>query len=283
MLNASEAEPKAGDYERVIRRKENAMVMSEEYATPMRLVAGSLGFRFRPRLRVLNISAAGAELDIHPSQPLALLPCDTVDYVEGEIDAAFAHAFAKPFLSPSGRWPFESSSFDVVVTIAGLHHFTHSERAAMYAECRRVLHPEGGVLVAGDVKVGSEQAAFLNGFVDAHTDTGHRGIFFQGKGGHDHRSLCALFPRVTVSDEHYPWNFSSTQHRTAFCKELFRLKCREEEVAAALLRMGAHETLPHLPWTLTYFVAHTQGDSILPQSTEHGFVGRGEYGQSGCW
>ena len=242
---------KAKDYERVIRRPENGMVMSNEYCTPMRLVSRFPGFHaFRSCLRVLNISAAGAELDIHPSQPLAFLPCDHVDYVEAEIDTAFAHAFSKPPLAAHTSWPFEEESFDVVLSIAGLHHFTHEERRSIYAQCRRVLRQDGA-LVIGDVKKGSWQASFLNGFVDAHTETGHRGLFFE-EGGPDHESLSAIFETVRCTDQCYDWEFTSVLHRTRFCKELFRLQCSDEELSQHL-----HDASPgpNLPWMLTYFVA----------------------------
>jgi len=258
----SSTSTKSDDYERVIRSAENRMVMAEEYIVPMRLVARHMPFR--DSLRILNISAAGAELDVHASNPLSYLPSHRVEYVEGEIDEVFATSFDKPFLATDSRWVHvPDGSVDVVVSIAGLHHFSHDERAQLYAQCHRVLRPNGGLLVLGDVGVGSAQAAFLNGFVDAHTPTGHRGIFFERDGA----DLCELkrrFGEVHVTQESYHWNFDSQEHRTRFCHRLFRLQCTQQETREAIDRIfGTSESpSPHLPWNLVYFVAVREGNPV---------------------
>jgi SAM-dependent methyltransferase len=242
---------KPNDYKAVIDNVQHARVMMCEYETPMRLVAAN--HPRVPHLRVLNISAAGNSLKVHPSSPLRLLPCESVDYVEGEIDTAFAASFAKPLLGRSS-FPYADGSFDVVFSIAGMHHFSQEYRADVYRECRRVLR-KGGLLVIGDVKCGSPQAEFLNGFVDTHAPGGHKGLFFE-HGGEDEAALRSLFEGVNHSDEHYPWKFDSPLHRTLFCHKLFRLRCGIKQTADELQRVfGVDESDTSLPWMLTYFVA----------------------------
>lgn len=239
-------------YKAVMDNVQHARVMRCEYETPMRLVAANHPGRV-PSLRVLNISAAGNSLRSHPSRPLRLLPCESIDYVEGEIDAAFAASFAVPFLSRSS-FPYEDGSFDVVFSIAGLHHFSQEHRAEIYRECRRVLR-KGGLLVIGDVRCGSPQAEFLNGFVDTHAPGGHKGLFFE-HGGQDEAVLQTVFECIQQSDEHYPWEFDSHLHRTLFCHKLFRLQSTIEQTADELRRVfGVGEFDSSLPWMLTYFVA----------------------------
>lgn len=246
------AAAKPDEYKAVITNLQHAKVMSREYETPMRLIAAN--HPRVPSLRVLDISAAGSSLRSHPSDPLSLLPCQSIEYVEGEIDTAFAASFAIPYLSRSG-FPFEDGSFDAVFSIAGLHHFPQEYRADIYRQCRRVLR-KGGLLVVGDVGCGSPQAEFLNGFVDAHAAGGHKGVFFE-HGGEDEAALRAVFDRTERSDEHYPWQFDSHLHRTLFCHELFRLQCTIEQTSDELLRVFGvgGESDSSLPWMLTYFVA----------------------------
>ena len=239
---------KGEHYERVIRSSEHADVMTEEYCVPMRLVSRSMPFRHH--LTVLNLSAAGAELT---ETQLSYLPCDSVTYVEVEIDEKFCAAFGKRHC-PLGCFPFESESVDVVFSIAGVHHFSPESRALLYAECRRVLRPDG-MLVVGDVKAGSAQAAFLNGFVDANSSRGHRGMFFD-ENGQDASVLRRLFAHVECGEEHYVWRFRDVPHSVSFCHSLFGIDgCDMSETASAMSRIFGTDGSDgsDLPWMLYYF------------------------------
>lgn len=121
---------------------------------------------------------------------------------------------------------------DVVISLAGMHH--ERDHAELFAAWRRLLRP-GGRLVAADVIAGSEQAAFLDGFVGEWTVTGHAGHYF----GADLAELgkSAGLVDVRVVDGSYHWWAASDAELVGFCTSLFGLEdVAPAQVLAALER-----------------------------------------------
>jgi SAM-dependent methyltransferase len=78
-------------------------------------------------------------------------------------------------LSPLAKIELPDRRADVLTCLTGLHH--EPDVGAVLGEFVRVLKP-GGRLGVADVEMGSPPDRFLNGFVHAHSRTGHRGAFF---------------------------------------------------------------------------------------------------------
>lgn len=115
--------------------------------------------------------------------------------------------------------PWPSDSMDVTISIAGIHHT--ADKQGLFAELRRVTRP-GGRLVLSDVESGSPQAQFLDGFVDAHTSTGHRGLYLDDA---TERELASVGWRLIDSElVRFHWVFGHRDELAAFCRDLFGLR-----------------------------------------------------------
>ncbi len=78
-------------------------------------------------------------------------------------------------LCPLAKIELPDQSADLVTCLTGLHH--EPDVGGALAEFVRILKP-GGRLGLADVGLGSPPDRFLNGFVHEHSQTGHRGSFF---------------------------------------------------------------------------------------------------------
>lgn len=212
----------------------------------------------KPGETLLNIPAACVPLD-------AYVPA-SVSYVERESNAAFAALTGTPY----GRLDatcLADGSVDVVVSLASLHHATDEERRAFYLECRRILRQGGGRLVIGDVRSGSPQDAWLNGFVNAHNSSGHAGRFWNvDPSGADFQLLEACGFQVSVAVRQYDWTFPSVAAMLDFVRNLFGLDLANEDTAlltAIQSYLGsavAEDGSVRFPWELAYFVAERRAD-----------------------
>jgi SAM-dependent methyltransferase len=148
--------------------------------------------------------------------------------------------------------PFAPDCFDAAASLAALHHA--DEPRAVLGEMLRVVRP-GGRVAIGDVAAGSAAAGFLNGFVHAHTDMGHRGRFYSSSewigflasaGGRETRGAA----------ETLHWRFGSSEDAAAFCRELFGLRddTSEDVLARALATLGLRGTGGDwvLPWDMVF-------------------------------
>ena len=135
-----------------------------------------------------------------------------------------------------GRLPFPDGAFAATGCLAVLHHA--EEPRDVLREMLRVTS-RGRRAAVGDVRVGSAAARFLNGFLDAHTEAGHAGRFYDpgvlssllaAAGGRDVRS-----EEVTVH-----WRFRERDDPRRFFRELFGLapETSDQEIEAALADLG---------------------------------------------
>ncbi|WP_421119612.1 methyltransferase domain-containing protein [Aquihabitans daechungensis] len=108
---------------------------------------------------------------------------------------------------------------DVVVSLAGMHH--EDDHEELFAAWRGLLRP-GGRLVAADVVAGSDEAAFLDGFVGEWTSTGHAGHYFGDDLGE--LATAAGLADVAVVEGRYHWWAADEAELAAFCTSLFGLE-----------------------------------------------------------
>ena len=211
----------------------------------------ALDAEFETAVRMCNVSAGDVLLNI-PAARIPLIPPDGVQYICYETNAAFAAHAALPHCTFAAI-PLETHSVDAIVSVASLHHATDDERAAFYAEARRILKP-GGRLVIADVARDSAQDAWLNEFVNTHNPAGHKGRFWS----HDDAPLISSNGFSTeVSTQSYTWNFESATATVDFCRHLFGLEATDAQIAAGLRsylspQFDADGRI-QIPWSLLYF------------------------------
>lgn len=125
--------------------------------------------------------------------------------------------------------PFGSSTFDAVVSLAGLHH--EQDKGAILAEVQRILRDDGTAVIA-DVAEGSNEDSFLNGYVDSRSVLGHKGLFLDTTFS-DLIMLAGLRVRkdeiVTV-----PWRFKNRRESALFARSLFGISAEPEEIEGEL-------------------------------------------------
>jgi SAM-dependent methyltransferase len=131
--------------------------------------------------------------------------------------------------SPVTAVPRPDGAFDAVISLAGLHH--ENDKSAILREAARLLRP-GGVAVIADVAAGTNEDRFLNGFVDANSQMGHRGEFLDEQFAPDVEAAgFAIDSDELVAT---PWRFDSRSDAAAFATDLFGVSASHEAVEDAL-------------------------------------------------
>lgn len=165
---------------------------------------------------------------------------------------AQAHVYGLRCVGDYSRLPFRSAGVAAAGSLAALHHC--EDPAALVEELLRVVAPGGRAAIA-DAAAGSKTVAFLNGFVNAHTRTGHCGRFL------DATSLGNLFRRAgacEVREEtvNVTWTLPTEADAAAFARELFGLadSTRDDEIRQALAVLGASAEPSgySIPWTMIF-------------------------------
>jgi len=151
------------------------------------------------------------------------------------------------------RLPFRDGSFDVIISLAGLHH--QPELGEVFAEARRVLDKENGQMIVCEVEKGTPPARFLNGFVDRHNVRGHEGRFVDGE---THQVLSGAGFRIQHSAYYrYTWNFPNESAMVEFCRKLFGLNATDQQIRTELrgtLGVDDSDEGCHLQWGLRRFI-----------------------------
>lgn len=154
-----------------------------------------------------------------------------------------------------GSWdglPLAEQSVDRFLSLAALHHT--NQRLEFYKEVHRVLKPAGRFVI-GDVQVGTPQAEFLNGFVDAHNSMGHHGDFLQS-GRETERLQEAGFQVEEEDFQQYEWAFQSQDEMVSFCRGLFGLdKATATEIREGLSPLLNAPDSTTIQWSLLFLTA----------------------------
>lgn len=209
-----------------------------------------------PGACVADIPCGGGYLARHLPAEVALYSVDSSNVFA---DCIREHIGSSRFLlSPIDSVPLEAAFFDHVLSIAGLHHIT--DRMPFWRECARLLRP-GGVLTVGDVRAGSRVAHFLDGVVDRHTSTGHRGIYFDASTVGELERCGFTVERTEV--RRIGWRAANRHALADFCRLLFGLQDIDADTLAPLLasEVGVREVgaAVELDWELMFFRAIRQG------------------------
>lgn len=195
--------------------------------------------------------------DIHPGHTLLTIPssCErinpylppSVSLIQYETCADLAKHTDIP-LCEWGNIPVADQTVDRILSIASLHHCSDAERLSFYNECKRILKPDGKLII-GDVEKGTGLDGWLNTFVDKYNPYGHKGVFFTENDA----------PHGFITEIHrtaYPWIFSSNSEMIDFTKRLFMLECDDKTILD-----GISKYIPNYQMGLLYFICHQSAPS----------------------
>lgn len=146
------------------------------------------------------------------------------------------------------------NTFDRVICMAALHHV--EDRIGFFCEIKRVLKPTG-VLLLADVLASSQQAIFLNGFVNKYSSLGHHGDFLQQR--RETTELQNLGFSTKTSMRQYNWLFANELVAHEYLRLLFHLDLDPSpvELTQQLTEIGftVEKDRAMLPWSLTFIEA----------------------------
>lgn len=177
-----------------------------------------------------------------------------IEYIPYEFNDTFANMLNTKCMSTDSI-DLPDKKADIILSIAGLHHFNDDERLSFYKECKRVLKPDG-VLLIGEVLKGSAQDKWLNEYVNAYNSNGHKGIFFDDI---EANMLEDVGFNVEIKYVEYTWDFDSVESMCDYCINLFGL---DKIYSISFLRKGIKNYLDYsvnddlscqFSWGLVYF------------------------------
>jgi SAM-dependent methyltransferase len=154
----------------------------------------------------------------------------------------------------------EDTSVDLILSLAPMHHANDNEQLDWLKACNRVLQ-QNGVLAFADVYNESTLHRFLDGFVNAHTCTGHTGNYL--KEDIDLLLKKAGFSSVDTHIHRVTWKFSDLQHMGEFLASALAVQhTRKAIVDAAVEELGIKREGEHifLYWPLMYVRASKTSD-----------------------
>lgn len=180
--------------------------------------------KFNSELRLLDIPAGGGYLKQYLDPRCNYYghePCP-------EFDSEFSSHSSSGLLVPT---PFCDSTFDVICSLAGLHHVV--DKQALFTELHRVSKPDGQLIVC-DVAENSAVARFLDQFVANHNSTGHEGLYLNNQTEEDLTSTGW----VLLESDKTPlrWRFDNQQAMVQFCTQLFDVQTSDRHATLKALQ-----------------------------------------------
>ncbi|MCW8109487.1 class I SAM-dependent methyltransferase [Alteromonas ponticola] len=207
--------------------------------------------RIRPHSNVLDIQAAGGYLSDKVYRNLqGQVTCYCLE--PSDIHRARLKSYHVAVNDEVECFPqIATESMDVAIGLAGLHHSDCHQ--STLNEAYRSLK-SGGQLAICDVVVGSNIARWLNEYVDAHSASGHKGVFIEETSLRA-QLVKAGFSNVRLSHDDVPWVFPSMSVFVNFFKGLFGLETSLHEIENAIFdyftpQIHAEQVI--LPWRLLY-------------------------------
>lgn len=176
---------------------------------------------------------------------------DNVKYLPFEINKLFAK-YANFELCQLNKIPLLDNSVNKILCLASLHHATEEERKEFYNECKRILKPNGRLII-GDVIKDSQQDKLLNCFVDKNTIAGHKGVFFT----EEYKNLLEEYGfNVDIKIKEYFWYFNTYTDMINYSRNLFGLTCDDKTIIDYFT--NNMEIIENngikLKWKLIYFI-----------------------------
>jgi SAM-dependent methyltransferase len=217
-------------------------VLDNEFITAVNML------ELKPRDVILNIPAGGVPIDLYIDASL------NVTYIPYDTHEEFSSNDVK--YCTWDNIPLENNTIDKILCLASFHHLNEQERMSAYKEFQRLLKPDGKLII-GDVLYGSDQALWLDTFVDTFNSNGHKGNFFTTRDTH---LIEKAGFNVTTCIQSYDWMFKSKREALSFCKLLFGLDLINitDKMFSDAIENILHYSDGRIPWKLIYFVCCPQ-------------------------
>lgn len=191
---------------------------------------------------LLNVFGGGIPVDKYINKEL------NVKYLSFDMHKDFISNSIQEFTFDN--IPLESHSVNKIICLATLHHLDVNERNIIYNEFYRILIP-GGILLIADVIENSNQARWLNEFVNKYNSNGHNGLFFTNE---DSTLIKTSGFNVDITVQNYYWNFENEKTLIEFCKLLFGLNlCNDDIMLLNSIKNYLDYIDGKIPWKLIYF------------------------------
>lgn len=209
----------------------------------------------QPGETLLDMPSAGGFLSSYVTVPdvhiIALDPSP-------ELHAYCALRVPDSRLANLDNLPIDDATVDAIICLAGLHH--EPNPSAVFAEMRRVIKPHVGRIVIAEVNSDSDQARFLNGFVNLYNPNGHAGVFIDD---HFVRMLQESGLKIFKDEmKAYHWIFESRQALGDCLQRMFGIDLATpqkitQEVESCLGIDDLPDGRVGMRWSLRFFLAQT--------------------------
>ena len=196
--------------------------------------------------KILEFPADGLYLNkIFPNAKI-----DKADLVTGDYSSFPEKLLQTDFLLKN----ISRSYYDAIFCVTPIHHGTDSEINLFLSACHSCLKV-GGILVIAEVRLNSKPANFLDGFVNDHSLTEHKGNY----PSEDFINKMELnsFDHLMSRTINLPWVFNNETELTDFITLIFGLKKLNHSFLLnalnELLGIKKIGEMFHLNWELIYF------------------------------
>lgn len=197
--------------------------------------------------RIIDAPSGGAYLQDFLQRTL---PSREVEMINLEFTPGFSNT--PELVTPYNAWPIRPQWADRSICLAASHHIQNLEELLnnFYHHTR-----PGGLIHLADVVPNSGISEFLDGFVNQHTSTGHRGIYrsFQEYNWPSWMEIQCIEIRPC------PWIFCSEEQMLEFCYKLFGLNHSAKSTLCSTLNklvgLSKQDNEITLNWQLAYLDA----------------------------
>lgn len=257
-MNATPPHMKTPSYQEVFKTRAQAHVEAFcMYPDACRLEVGAClsWAELKPGDVLLDMPSAGGFLSTYVTTPdvhvIAIDPSP-------ELHAHCAQHVPDSRLARLDQLPIEDATVDAIVCLAGLHH--EPKPSAVFAEMKRVIKPCTGRVVIAEVSADSDQARFLNGFVNLHNPHGHAGVFVDEQFVGELKASGLQIQRDETLTYH--WIFESRWALGDCLRRMFGIDLATPAVIAQAVEaeLGIDD-LPHgrvgMRWSLRFFLAQS--------------------------
>lgn len=201
------------------------------------------------RLKIIDIPSGGGYLRKYLAEKHYLLCAEEANFFYH--NCAVKHNQNKIMYQKNIPLEVDDKSFDVTVSLAGLHHF--QSKNWIISEFARVLKNYGQLIIA-DVYKTSKVDKFLNEFVDKNNSIGHLGYFLD-----EEFNIILDKNNIKISFNEnikFFWIFTSLDEMANFCKNLFGLdKCNNSDIINGIneyLGFIMENNVVKMNWELKY-------------------------------
>ncbi|MFH1521603.1 MAG: methyltransferase domain-containing protein [archaeon] len=208
-------------------------------------------FANKDNLTILDLGAGDGYLTNYLAEKFPRAKIYAVDNSEAMLSSANKQTNVIHINSESDNIPLESSSVDLVVSLATFHHI--NKKAETLKEIQRILS-EDGLFVIADVLDKTKTQEFFDRIVQKHCITGHDFPFLneeQVRGLVNSNNLTYESSKL----KNTPWKFKTKEDMTNFIKNLLGLEITEADLLKILVEhfsISIEADGVYLGWQLGY-------------------------------